>query len=98
MSDKLLKDWNWNKVISKRDELLWMDVDNTMEEVLMDYLDLDDLSDMTKELLDKANDLITFLDTSLLYNGATSPHFGSMESIVTRWNDQWWEGWKDYYG
>lgn len=98
MSDNLLKDWNWSKVIGKRDELLWMEVDETMTEVLMEYLDLDDLSEMTEDKLNACDDLITYLEENMFYNEESSTHFASLVSTVQHWKDQWWEGWKDYYG
>jgi len=93
-----LKDWNWSKVIGKRDELLWMEVDNVMEDVLIDYLDLADLSEMTEEKLDHLDELVDYLEKEMYYDESSSVHFGSMVSIIQRWKDQWWEGWQDYYG
>jgi hypothetical protein len=100
----LKQDWYWSKVIGKRDELQYQSNEEEMSEVLMEYLELDDLADFTEEHLAQCEELVRYLETPYSEGGAgyemeTSAHFYALWYTVSQWVEQWHEGsWQDYYG
>lgn len=100
----LRQDWYWSKVIGKRDELQYMDNEAEMTDVLLEYLEKDDLANLTQEDFDALQELDRYLSTSyeeggMGYQQEYSAHYYALSYLIMNWQDQWDDGsWKDNYG
>jgi len=100
----LRQDWYWHKVIGKRDELQAQENEDSMTEVLLEYLEKDSLAAFTQEDIDALNELDRYISTSYDEGGCGfqveySPHYYAMSQLIARWTDEWDSGyWEDQYG
>lgn len=88
---KLLKDWNWSKVIGKADDLQYQENEEKMHELLLEYLGIEDETELTSEHLQNLQDLIAYLETPYADGGlghdqnGTSAHYYALYSVAFRW-------------
>lgn len=76
----LKQDWNWGRVIGKRDSLQHQTMEDDMFTVCLDYLGVQSEEDLTKENIEELLELRKYLEMSageggLGFNTNTSPHF-----------------------
>ena len=100
----LKQDWYWHKVIGKRDELLYNQIQEDMREILLEYLDLGSESEFTKETIEELKELVRYLEAGYDEGGCgfsmdTSQHFYGLWYQIEQWCEYWdTDEWANMYG
>ena len=76
----LNKDYDWARVIGKRDSLLMQSMEDDMSQVILDYLGVENEEDVSKEHVEELLEIRKFLETPFSEGGkgftlSGSPHF-----------------------
>ena len=79
---KLLKDWNWSKVIGKADDLQYQENEEKMYELLLEYLGIEDETELTSEHLQNLQDLIAYLETPYADGGLGHDQMAPQHTII----------------
>tara|TARA_B100000900_G_C20398073_1_gene641509 strand:+ start:486 stop:845 length:360 start_codon:yes stop_codon:yes gene_type:complete len=91
----LKKDWNWGKIFVETDEWVHQEGYDRALNHILEYLEIGEVSELTRELLDDAQALISFLETKKEeggmgldpygVDGPFSPTFYAYYSVINDW-------------
>ena len=65
----LNKDYDWARVIGKRDSLLMQSMEDDMSQVILDYLGVENEEDVSKEHVEELLEIRKFLETLVSEGG-----------------------------
>jgi len=91
----LKQDWNWGKIFNETDEYVHQEGYDRALNNILEYLEIGDVGELTRELLDEAQALISFLETKTEeggmgldpygVDGPFSPTFYAYYSVINDW-------------
>ena len=89
----LNKDYDWARVIGKRDSLLMQSMEDDMSQVILDYLGVENDEDISKEHVKELLEIRKFLETPLSEGGkgftlSGSPHFEVLYNSIQMLADE----------
>ena len=89
----LNKDYDWARVIGKRDSLLMQSMEDDMSQVILDYLGVESEEDVSKEHVEELLEIRKFLETPLSEGGkgftlSGSPHFEVLYNSIQMLADE----------
>ena len=89
----LNKDYDWARVIGKRDSLLMQSMEDDMSQVILDYLGVENEEDVSKEHVEELLEIRKFLETPLSEGGkgftlSGSPHFEVLYNSIQMLADE----------
>ena len=92
----LKQDWNWNKIIHKADEWVNQNAYENAHNTLMDFLEISDESELTKEHEGELNELIKYLEApydkgGLGYDINEAPfsvNYYAFYCVIRDWGDE----------
>ena len=89
----LNKDYDWARVIGKRDSLLMQSMEDDMSQVILDYLGVENEEDVSKEHVEELLEIRKFLETPFSEGGkgftlSGSPHFEVLYNSIQMLADE----------
>ena len=89
----LNKDYDWARVIGKRDSLLMQSMEDDMSQVILDYLGVESEEDVSKEHVEELLEIRKFLETPFSEGGkgftlSGSPHFEVLYNSIQMLADE----------
>ncbi len=89
----LNKDFDWARVIGKRDSLLMQSMEDDMSQVILDYLGVESEEDVSKENVEELLEIRKFLETPFSEGGkgftlSGSPHFEVLYNSIQMLADE----------
>ena len=89
----LNKDYDWARVIGKRDSLLMQSMEDDMSQVILDYLGVESEGDVSKEHVEELLEIRKFLETPFSEGGkgftlSGSPHFEVLYNSIQMLADE----------
>ena len=89
----LNKDYDWARVIGKRDSLLMQSMEDDMSQVILDYLGVESEEDVSKEHVEELLEIRKFLETPFSEGGkgftlSSSPHFEVLYNSIQMLADE----------
>ena len=89
----LNQDYDWARVISKRDSLLMQSMEDDISQVILDYLGVENDEDVSKEHVEELLEIRKFLETPLSEGGkgftlSGSPHFEVLYNSIQMLADE----------
>ena len=89
----LNKDYDWARVIGKRDSLLMQSMEDDMGQVILDYLGVENEEDVSKEHVEELLEIRKFLETPFSEGGrgftlSGSPHFEVLYNSIQMLADE----------
>ncbi len=89
----LNKDFDWARVIGKRDSLLMQSMEDDMSQVILDYLGVESEEDVSKEHVEELLEIRKFLETPFSEGGkgftlSGSPHFEVLYNSIQMLADE----------
>ena len=89
----LNKDYDWARVIGKRDSLLMQSMEDDMSQVIFDYLGVESEEDVSKEHVEELLEIRKFLETPFSEGGkgftlSGSPHFEVLYNSIQMLADE----------
>ena len=89
----LNNDYDWARVIGKRDSLLMQSMEDDMSQVILDYLGVESEEDVSKEHVEELLEIRKFLETPFSEGGkgftlSGSPHFEVLYNSIQMLADE----------
>ena len=89
----LKKDYDWARVIGKRDSLLMQSMEDDISQVILDYLGVESEEDVSKEHVEELLEIRKFLETPFSEGGkgftlSGSPHFEVLYNSIQMLADE----------
>ena len=89
----LNKDYDWARVIGKRDSLLMQSMEDDMSQIILDYLGVESEEDVSKEHVEELLEIRKFLETPFSEGGkgftlSGSPHFEVLYNSIQMLADE----------
>ena len=89
----LNQDYDWARVIGKRDSLLMQSMEDDISQVILDYLGVENDEDVSKEHVEELLEIRKFLETPLSEGGkgftlSGSPHFEVLYNSIQMLADE----------
>lgn len=89
----LNKDYDWARVIGKRDSLLMQSMEDDISQVILDYLGVESEEDVSKEHVEELLEIRKFLETPFSEGGkgftlSGSPHFEVLYNSIQMLADE----------
>ena len=89
----LNQDYDWARVIGKRDSLLMQSMEDDISQVILDYLGVENDKDVSKEHVEELLEIRKFLETPLSEGGkgftlSGSPHFEVLYNSIQMLADE----------
>ena len=89
----LNKDYDWARVIGKRDSLLMQSMEDDMSQAILDYLGVESEEDVSKEHVEELLEIRKFLETPFSEGGkgftlSGSPHFEVLYNSIQMLADE----------